>query len=92
MGIAYRISKTAYNLTKNWRLLVKADALAQRTKTVFRQMSEINKLVSHTNYISDDQIIMIDLHIIFLIRNRFIRNQYSIFFGIKKPSTHIPRA
>ena len=28
----------------------------------------------------------------FLIRNRFIRNQYLNFFGIKKPSTHFPSA
>ena len=28
----------------------------------------------------------------FFIRNRFIRNQYSNFFGIKKPSTHFPSA
>ena len=29
---------------------------------------------------------------IFFIRNRFIRNQYSIFFRIKKLSTHVPSA
>ena len=28
----------------------------------------------------------------FYIRNRFIRNQYLIFFRVKKPSTHVPSA
>jgi len=42
---------------------------------------------NHTHCIFHDYL---TLNTFFFIRNRFIRNQYSNFFGIKKPSTHVP--
>ena len=54
----------------------------------------------HNLYITLNRFLMAYIHLhrkemyytqFFFIRNVFIRNQYSIFFRIKKPSTHVPR-
>ena len=42
------------------RLLIKAQKIANNMKTLFGQLSDIDRMVNHCNFISEDKIMLVD--------------------------------